>query len=243
MKQALKSYLSDPIGKWLLILLMLAAVLSIGIGLALGPIDFSGNLLAEVAGNAVSILLGLLVIDWFLEYRRKREWSKAEEFTLRAIAVHLCEIAGSTFLYFPGLGFGAVGAIFEGHIKPPNPETSQSFEDLLDELCSYELPMQVARRKSPSDIAIDYYETVRWDLDQIQNVLTPRVIQSPADQALIDLLVGFDDSHRELRHSIIGHKQACTQGVFPHVILLVKSAGHLYRAIYERLGTDEAQLV
>jgi hypothetical protein len=236
MKQALKSYLSDPIGKWLLILLGLAALLSTGVGLALNPADFSGNLLAEIAGNAASILLGLLVIDWFLEYRRKREWAKAEEFTLRAIAVHLCEIAGSTFLHFPDLSFDAVGAIFEGHIKPPNPEISQCFKDLFDELRSYELPMRVARKMSPSDITIDYYEAVKWDLDQIQNVLTPRVIQGPADQALIDLLVGFDDSHRELRHSIIAHKQACTQGAFSNVISLVESAGRLYQAIYEHLS-------
>jgi len=240
MKQALKSYLSDPIGKSLLILLVLAAVLSIGIGLALNPLDFSANLLAEIASNAVSILLGLLVIDWFLEYRRKREWAKAEAFTLRAIAVHLCEIAGSTFLHFPDLGFDAVGAIFEGHVKPPSPKTLQGFKNLLSELRSYELPVRVARKMSPSDIAIDYYEAVKWDLDQIQNVLTPRVIQGPADQALIDLLVEFDDSHRELRHSIIGHKQACTQAVFPNVISLVESAGRLYQAIYEYLGTDEA---
>jgi len=240
MKRALKSYLSDPIGKRLLTLSVLATVLSIGIGFALNPIDFSGNLLAEVAGNAVSILLGLLVVDWFLEYRRKREWSRAEAFTLKAIAVHLCEIAGSTFLHFPDMSFDAVGAIFEGHGRPPNPKTLQGFKDLVSELRSYELPMRVARRMSPSDIAIDYYDAVKWDLDQIQNVLTPRLMQGPADQALIDLLVEFDDSHRELRHSIIAHKQACTQDVFPKVISLVESAGRLYQAIYKHLRTDKA---
>jgi len=235
MKGVLKSYLSDPIGKWLLMLLALAAILSTGFGLCLNPADFCGNLLAEVAGNASSILLGLLVIDWFLEYRRKREWAKVEEFTLSAIAVHLCEIAGSTFLHFPDLSPDAVEAIFTAHIKPLNPGTSQCFKDLLNELCSYTLPMRVAREKSASDITIDYYKAVRWDLDQIQSVLTPRVMQGPANQALIDLLVEFDDSRRKLHHSIIAHKQASTGGAFCDVISLVESAGRLYQAIYEHL--------
>lgn len=64
---------------------------------------------------------------------------------------------------------------------------------------------------SESDVTIDYYEGVKWDLDQTWIVLAPRIMASPADQTLIDLPVGFDDSQRELRHSIIAHQQICTQ--------------------------------
>jgi hypothetical protein len=68
-------------------------------------------------------------------------------------------------------------------------------------------------------------------LDQIQTVLTPRVMQSSTDQELIDALIEFDDARRRLHNSIIGHKLICTQSVFPDVLSLVQSSEHLYQAL------------
>lgn len=88
---------------------------------------------------------------------------------------------------------------------------------------------------SESDVTIDYYEGVKWDLDQTWIVLTLRIVASPADQTLIDLLVEYDDSQHELRHSIIAHQQICTQGAFLSLVDPIDCAGCLYQAVYEHL--------
>jgi hypothetical protein len=168
-------------------------------------------------------------VDRYVHQQRQQQWAKVQEFTLRAIAVHLCEITGSLFLHYPGIDADAAMSIFEGHTTSPNAALLQPFDRLLDAI--RQLPSAITREKSTSDIALDYYESVQWDLDQIQSVLIPRVMQSPVEQALIDRLVEFDSARRELHHAIIAHAQAVTHSVFPHVVTLIEAARRLYQEI------------
>jgi hypothetical protein len=238
MLKAIRTILADPIGRWVLSVLSLISIFSITIGFAIDPLAFLGNFLAEVAGMALSILLGLVLVEWFIEHQRKLQWVRSQAFTLRAIAVHLCEIAGSIFLHYPGISLGAVEKLFKGHLLPPNSQSLKSFDLLLQDLRN--LPEREYKHKSTSDVAVEYYDAIRWDLEQIQNVLTLRVLQSPADQVLIDRLIEFDFAHRELRHAIIGHQQAVTHSVFPKVIDVIETAKKVYAAITEYWSSQDA---
>lgn len=244
MFQTLESYLADRVGRVVLISLVLVAGISTLVGLAIDAWafqgkDFVGNLLAEVVGNAVSILVGLLIVDWFLEYRKKQQWTRVRDFTLRAITAHLYETAVALFLHFPGFDYNVIAPINEGNRDTPNSTTLAGFEKLSKELPNLpDLFVESPQRrpdKSISDYAVDFYEDVKWDLDQIQAVLTPRVMLGPtADaQALVDALVEFDNARRNLHHSIIGHKLVLTGGVFEKACLLMESAERVYRAVYE----------
>ncbi len=73
----------------------------------------------------------------------------------------------------------------------------------------------------------------RWDLDQIRDVLLPRVLQSSTDQHLVEALVEFDSSRQKLHGAIIAHRQAVTHGVFPYVIDLLEQAQALYSVLCE----------
>ena len=72
------------------------------------------------------------------------------------------------------------------------------------------LPNSVSREESTSDVSVRFYQAPRWDLDQIRDVITPRIMQYSTDQALIDRLVEFDDAIRNLNHAIIVHKEVLT---------------------------------
>lgn len=223
-----KSYSLYPFGKWLPMVLFSFVAVFILFGFVIDKEGFPGNFLAGLAGNLIAILVGLLLIDRYLEYRRKQKWAKVRNLTLGAIAAHLCDIASNLYIYFPIRNDGSMATILKGR-NWPNHTTPAGFENLLEELRS--LPNSVSKEKSTSDIAVEFYKEVTWDLDQIQSVLTPRVIQSSGDQTLIDALVEFDDARRNLDNSIIAHKLVITHGVFQNVILLVQSAGHLYQAL------------
>lgn len=229
-----KSYMADPSGRNLLILLALITAMFILIGFFIDTKGFSGNLLAELAGNGIAILVGLLLIDRFLEYRRQKQWTKVRKLTIRAIAVHLCDIASTLHIYFPIGDHRSIGVILEGR-NTPNRATATGFEALLEQL--RELRNGISKDKSTSDVAVEFYEAVRWDLDQIQTILTPRVIRSSNDQRLIDAVIEFDDARRKLHSSIIGHKLAGTHSVFPDLLLLVQSSGRLYQALCKRWET------
>jgi len=224
-----RSIILDPIGRWIFTIFAAVSFGCLAYGILVNPDGYLGNLLAEVTGLSLSVLVGIVVVDWFVEYVRRRQWAKSNAHTLRAIAVHLCEIAGSTFLHFPGVDPDAVMKLFEGHILPPNRETLESFDCLLAEL--RDLPDEHYQEKSTSDVAVEFYEAIQWDLEQIQNVLTPRILQGPTDQSIADGLVEFDNAQRELRHSIIAHQQAVTHGVFQHVLTLVEAAKKVYALV------------
>ncbi|MCK4392834.1 hypothetical protein KAX17_08000 [Candidatus Bipolaricaulota bacterium] len=136
-----------------------------------GGKDFALALLAESVGMALSFLVALLLIDWFLEHRKNVEWRKIGEITLRAIATHICEIAGALFQYYGELDYHAMEPIFRGHIDSPNEDTLKALGTLAQALANYKQPMAEARKKSPSDIAVGYYEYVKWDLEQIRGGL------------------------------------------------------------------------
>jgi hypothetical protein len=66
--------------------------------------------------------------------------------------------------------------------------------------------------ESTSDVSVRFYQALRWGLDQIRDVITPRIMQYSTDQVLIDRLVEFNDASRNLNHAIIAHKEVRTHG-------------------------------
>lgn len=85
--------------------------------------------------------------------------------------------------------------------------------------------------KHRSDYVVELYENSRWNLDQIQRVLTPLVIQSEADQELIDILMSFDMARRDLHNTIIRHKLIVTDAAFPALIKLMDMIADVYRIV------------
>ncbi len=183
--------------------------------------SFVVNLLAGV----ITLALGVFVVDRYLKLQERRRWIKTQALTTRAIAVHLCEITGALFQYYadvPGVPF------FAAHQKALDPTILEAFDPLLAAL--NESTQATEKGLSPSDVAIRYYDALEWDFAEIANVLTPRLLESPAtSQRLRDRLMEFDDARRKFRHAIIAHQQAVTQSVFPYAVVpLIEAAKRLY---------------
>ncbi len=212
----------------LLVLLVGVAVVFLLLGSLLSFRDFAGNLLAELSGIAIGILVAVLFLERYERSRRERQWASVRNYTLGAMAAHLCDLASYLPIYLPIEDHRPVGKILEGR-NLPNPVAVEGFQHLLGQMDS--VPDSISPDKSSSDAAIEFYEAVTWDLDQIQNVLTPRLTLSTSDQSLIDTAVRFDHVRRGLHNAIIGHRLVVTQSVFPRLVDLLSAASELYRAI------------
>jgi hypothetical protein len=161
--------------------------------------------------------------------------------TYRGLAAHLRDMASMTMVAFPYGDHRPAGRILEGRNEPCEVAVA-GFERLTEELRN--LTDSKSRTKSLSDLAVEFYEMVRWDLDQIQMVLTPRLLQSASDQKVIDALMEFDHAHRTLYSAILGHKLVITQSAYSHIPDLIAAAGHLYREMrshWERSEHDVAK--
>ena len=218
-------WLSHPAG-WLFAAAMLVVMAATGwVGVRLDLNGFAVNVLASLFSIALSLLIGYLLVDRFTDYVAERRWQKTRLHTLRAIAAHLCDMASLVYFHFAttsGL------KIWDGR-DCPNPETPSDFAALVAELKPLLSPSSDG--KPSSDLAVEFYRNVRWDLDQIQMVLTPRVIQSSRNQALVDALVEFDDARRSLHTEIVAHELVVTHSVMPHVVRLMDVSGRLYGVV------------
>jgi len=199
-----------------------------GLGLLLDYKGFLVNVLAGVVTLVAGIVVTLTLVERYLDARRTEQWAKVRSYTQHAIAVHVCEIVGSLFQHYD-LPYEDVVPFFHGHRDPFSHRIQPAFDALLSALRAD--PPAATENNSPSDQAISYQEAVGWDLSEVANVLTPRLLEAQAEQRLVDGLVDFDEARRQLRHSIIAHQQAVTQNVFPSVVELVESAKRLHREL------------
>ncbi|MCK4394861.1 hypothetical protein KAX17_18335 [Candidatus Bipolaricaulota bacterium] len=219
------------------------AVLIFAISLGLGfvfPNGFAGNLLAEFAGVGLSLLVGVFVVDRLISMQRQRQWARARKFVLSGIASHLSDAMTDLLIYIPTIqNHKPMGPIIDGRSNPSK-ETIDALKDIARQMVSNRSSGDP--NKHLSDYAIEWYEHAKWDLDQIQNLLTPRAIDAQANQKLIDGLLAFDKARRDFHSAVISHRLVVTDAAYPALITLVDAAADLYSVLLEHWPpSDESQ--
>ena len=116
-------------------------------------------------------------------------------------------------------------AIIDGR-DSPNPGTVTAIRKVASFLRN--INESPSTDRSLSDYVFDLYDSVKWDLDQIQTVLTPWIIQSEADQEIIDAMMIFDESGRQLHNAIISDKMISTGAAYPALIEFIDAVANLY---------------
>lgn len=230
------SFFSDRYPRWVAVVSIICAllvVLSIGLGVLVSekPGEFLVNLLPGLAEISGGLLITLLIVDSLVRHYEKRRWDKIRDATYKAITAHLRYIVCDMLFHFPVRDHSPLSLISAG---PDHPYTDTI--NGMAELASLlrQLPDEVTAEKSTSDLSVELYEQLQWDLDQIQYVLTPRVIQSSDDQRVIDSLIEFDTTRRSLHNAVIAHKQILIGGVLPDMIALLEQAQTLYSVLCEQ---------
>ena len=229
-------YLKDRFIRYSLIAIGVIVVLSLFGGFLLDWRGFLEGVLASIAFSGITIIVGLFFVDRLIEHRQEQQWERVRLLTYRGLAAHLCDMASMTMVAFPYGDHRPAGRILEGRNEPREVAVA-GFERLKDELRN--LTDSQSRTKWLSDMAVAFYEMVRWDLGHIQTVLTLHLLESATDQKLIDALMEFDHAHRTLYSAILGHKLVITQSAFYHLPNLIAAAGHLYREM--RPHWDQAE--
>jgi len=232
-----KTFFSDPFVRWLILASILVIVVACGVGFYMDAPAYLGNILAELAGAVLGVFLALLVVERFVRHQRKSQWQTVRELTYRAIAGHLCDVAMNMWTHFAVAmtDYGNLHSIGAGRNRP-SIETAKAMASLLKRL--EKVPSKVYKDRSRSDVAVEYYEAVKWDIEQIRNVLVPRLIESAEEQDLINALVEFDDAALDLHNAIIAHRAVVTHEAFPDVLNLLDKAGAAYAVLSHTWTVD-----
>jgi hypothetical protein len=192
---------------WLEALGLTVAIIAFGYGcrpfvlLGIIPSDFAENLAAEILGIGLSISIIKILVDY---YESKR-WKYIQDLTSRALIQRIDDIISQV-----------IGAEFRflKHLNMDSPKTGtdaiKKFMSLIDTAdpkdgdgLSLEDPELRTTFSGLIDIADNLiahiYENVKWDLDEIQEKLIPRLLQTAIDQNIADMLISFEETIREFR--------------------------------------------
>jgi hypothetical protein len=200
-------------------------------GLTTDP-GFLANIVSELFGIVIGVLFTVFLVDRLLKSERKRQWTQVRSYTLEAIARHLSDFTWDVFYTFELEDRSGLRTRSGGQNAP----YQALFTATVDQLRA--IPNAMSPTESTSDRTVTFYDQSQWDLDQIQTVLLPRLIQSQVDedsQEVIDALIEFDQARRDLHNSVITDKLISIQSAFPALISLIETAGKLYKTIFRHL--------
>jgi hypothetical protein len=160
-------------------------------GLLLDPQPFIENLLAETAGAAASILVGLMLVERLIQRQRSRQWERVRLQTVRAILAHIMDIGLEYYMVLPV------------SIRQEEQEFMYYFYEL--DLPSEEAAQGLARiskhvlgqkEELVPLSSRDFHEHISPHIHQLRDVLTPRVLELNDDPNLVEVLMDVETAER-----------------------------------------------
>ena len=178
-------------------------------------------------GMAIAIFITFFVINNVIEYREQQKWKKVRNITYSQLVNQICDISASCTMNYRISIRDKWGLIKDPF--PPNNKTLSAFNDLIQDLNKHNINGNIPRTYNKGDHGADmkFYEQVKFNLDHIQMILTPRIIQGHGEQELVDALVDFESAGNKLRHEVF-----LNYTCFPHVVSLIEKARIVYETIY-----------
>lgn len=186
---------------------------------------FLSNLFAGFIEIGLGTLIGIFLVDKLVSRERQEKWSKSRNYILGAVAAHLSDFSVEALISMPINDHRPMTAIIDGR-DSPNPTIVTAIRQVASLI--RDVNESPSTDRSLSDYVFDLYDRVKGDIDQIQIVLTPWIIQSEADQKVTNAMMIFDESRRQLHNAIIGDRMISTGAAYPALIEFIDAVANLY---------------
>lgn len=201
-------------------------------------LDFwSGVLVTVGAGSFIAILIPLFIIDPLQRIKQDREWRNVRKNAIHAIARHLCDFGNRAWMRFTYVADDSAMNKINAGRDEPNKETIEGFKGLADQFRKYEGAKRRVQEgpedKTPGGWAIYTYDDseVRYNLDSIRDIWTPRVMKSCNNQDLIDKLIEFDNTRSKLHYSKLAYEDMMVRNPVGDMANLLEKAGEVYNEL------------
>lgn len=211
--------------KTFILLFTIATLVLIVIGFSYDTKGYISNILAEITGLFLSIIVAVLLVERFTEKQRKKRWERVRVLSHRAIAHHLNNIILELFNHFSIQGHDAI------IVPPDNRNQSDAYSKLQMDKLIEQINQLIAQHQIQTESIREYFNSIKWDIAQIRHDLMPRIIQSSDNQELINVLIEFDDIVQDLQNIVIVKKPI----VQPSVDADFRQLLEKIRAIYQLL--------
>lgn len=160
------------------------------------------TLRATLIGILITIGITSIVVNKVIEYTEQKKWKKVRNITYSQLVDRICDISASCTMFYR-ISNRDKWALIKDRF-PPNNKTLSAFNDLIQDLNKHNINGKIPATYNEGDHGADmkFYEDVKFDLDHIQIVLIPRIIQGRGEQEIVDALVAFESAGNKLRHEV-----------------------------------------
>jgi hypothetical protein len=166
-------------------------------GLLLDPLPFIGNLLAETAGVAASIFVGLTLVERLMQKQRARQWERVRSQTVRAILAHIMDIGLQYYMLLPvSIRQQEQEFIYYYYeLQLPSEEAAQGLARISKHILGHQKELApLSSRGLHEQIALHIY--------QLRDVLTPRVLELNDDPSLVEALMEVETTERNWLYNL-----------------------------------------
>ena len=214
-----------------LMLLIIALVLTVSMSVdwLINGIDAIKRVPAIMTGLGLAALLTILLLNPIADLVRRRQWREARIIIYNVVRNHVCDIADKAYLYMQ-IGNKKDRKLINFGRGMPMFETAMGLSHLITDM------KNVRRRSYGEDEfprkSMQYYESIKWNIEQMQMVVIPRVLQFSVDEEVVESLIGFDDACRRLMKSAVGQGESADYKMYVNMINMVEAAAEVYNITY-----------
>lgn len=183
--------------KVLLVLSVMVAAAAIVTGFMLDAAGFAGNLLAEVAGLLLGVLLAVLIVDVLIERERARRWDLVAAETETNLRLAMIRAGLDVYLLLPVPRPPAADPYTMSQAGPHG--LSEALRALADAVrAEPSLQRDSGATGGPEPLAV--VEALKPHLELIRTAVMPRLI-AVGEHDLIARLAFLEGAYQELEHS------------------------------------------
>lgn len=174
----------------------------------LGVRNFASNLLAELAGIAISVIVAVVLVGTLAARQRRKTWDGVRTHLLRAIHMHLVDLATRLLMLRLVGDFARHRGEWEklwralDRTDASDPDVSQAIQRVADlarerfRARTLELDGKVEPDATPF---LELVKGVNEELIRLRDVLTPIVLEVADEPALAERLLQLQEEGKSLR--------------------------------------------
>lgn len=167
-----------------------AVVVALAGGFILEPDGFAGNVLAEIAGVLLSVLLAVFIVDKLLERERRRRWDLVSSETIATLRFAVIRAGHSVYLLLPAPRLPEADPYTMSMTSP------SELPDALDKLATGVRELDLKDLGTPDEVV----GCLAPHLGLMRDGIMPRLL-AIGEHELIALLASVESAFQDLEHS------------------------------------------
>ena len=198
-------------------------------------LDFKGFLVNLIA-SAITVILTVTVINWFLIRQRRNQWKRVRSQIITALLNHIGNMTSEYSINIQLPREYDLIAYVEQTGKgydTPTAETAWALKEMAKKMRTAPIP------HDSKEQAEKVHKLIKWDIEQIRSVLLPRILAMETEEPeLVHILSELDSAERRWVNQYIMDEEVSAGDQFGAAIDFLKCMADVYQYIVDQVDNN-----